>query len=1784
MSIKFSSVLSLIVFLLFQTHPAFAQNNPIPQALPYSQNFSAYTGSTTAYLPGWQGWTITGSTTTAFPTAAPSGNQIQSVGTNSTTSPGVFDFNGKIGFLNSSVSIKTFCVSINTMGYDSLQVFYVVATQRTRNIDRIGNVGLQYRIGATGPFTDIGTSYQNNNTTTNDTGTGMINPITMNVLLPASCNNQSEVQLRWVYRDVSGSGGRPSFSIDDVSICTPFAWYADADSDGYGDAATTLSYCTQPYGYVSNNTDCNDAVAAINTAAIEICNSIDDNCSGAADEGLFFVNYYTDADGDGYGAGSATNSCTNLGFGNSTSNGDCNDAATEIHPEAIEICNGIDDNCSGVADEGIIFANTLPISSITTTGSTTLCQGSSVLLNANTAEGYSYQWELNGVNITGATSSSYTANSSGSYTLVVTNENTCSSISAATVVIVNALPSATVIPSGVTNFCEGESVLLNVNSEIGNFYQWYNNGSPISGANTPTYNANETGSFTLSVTNASSCTMTSSPVNISVYSNSNYFADADADGFGNALNTLTTCTEPTGYVLNNLDCSDDNASINPTVTETCNSIDDNCNLQIDEGLAFTNYFSDNDGDGFGSPAQAFPSCVPLNGMVTNNGDCNDGNASINPFASEIVPNGFDENCDGLIDNTIYNSAALCSGPAPGVICAVGQSTTICAPSWPWLPGQWRFNGGPVFSQSYCVTVAEPGSYTCTALNHFTAQTLTFGYSVILDTPATPTISCSVQPLGNNQGYITLTASNGNGYLWSTGETSQTITVPNLGGYSVQVLNGNCCPETSLPTGVFSNPGCTDLEACNYNSNADCNNGSCVYPGCTDPQACNFDPAAGCDDGSCLTVYGCSDPVACNYNSIVVCDNGSCIYPGCTNPQAVNYNALAGCDDGSCSFAVTFRVDMSYVSGFSIPEVNGTFNGWWGGQMIDSNSDGIWEATLSIPAGSYEYKFAYDYWSGQENLLEGSPCTITNSGYTNRTLNVNSSIVLPVVCWGFCSACSEVLGCTDSSACNYDPTAGINDGTCNYGGCLNNLACNYEPTSMCDNGSCIFPGCNNPNACNFNPLAGCDDGSCILPGCTDLNACNYNAATICDDGSCVYPGCTDGSACNYNPIAGCDDSSCYYPYSSCNDAYPESVLDTWFSWSDFGGGGGCICIGTTYLYGNVGESDTVLCPLETGYYIDGISLPSYANDPLNPISGPVPVEIDNYTLQWYYKSGSNSAPLGSSTSGWNIIPGEVSPTLSISPFAGTRTFACFEIPSIAYGIPSQWIPGARIITYSSFAAQTIIGNPNITPFNAYNYIVNPIPGHTYNWSVTNGAIASGQGTNNVSIMWGQNGPYQITLTESDGTCSGSSYLFAVNNNCSISVSAASSTTNTFCAGTTLQLQAATSATGITYQWYLNGTLIPNETNQNISISAGGNYQVSINQNGCTAVSNIVSINQLPSAIIPSILVEQANAGCAGGEATLTVSGGTYTNLLWNNGLTASSINVTASGDFSITAVDENGCAVSAGPVSVNFSILDPVPVCIVTVDQVTGKNNVVWEPVTSDLINSYVVLKETNVANEYAQIGTVAYGSNGIFEDLNSDPQIQANRYKLALIDTCGILSSTSNFHKTIHLTANQGLGSNVNLIWSDYEGFDFGSYSIYRGSSASSLNLLTTIASNLNSFTDVNPPVGETYYMIEVAGVSCDPQRTLVYSHSNILDSTVGIEEFTSTRISLYPNPASTSITLQVNTPLIGEEYVVLDAIGKVIYKNKIQSTNELIQLENFNNGNYFVKVNEVVKRFVVQH
>lgn len=109
--------------------------------------------------------------------------------------------------------------------------------------------------------------------------------------------------------------------------------------------------------------------------------------------------------------------------------------------------------------------------------------------------------------------------------------------------------------------------------------------------------------------------------------------------------------------------------------------------------------------------------------------------------------------------------------------------------------------------------------------------------------------------------------------------------------------------------------------------------------------------------------------------------------------------------------------------------------------------------------------------------------------------------------------TEVPGCTDPRASNYDPTATVDDGSCivpDVPGCTDKRALNYDAAATVDDGSCKFPeipGCTDSEAQNYNPDATVDDGSCIahVMGCMDPKAENYNAQATKDNGSCVYPG-------------------------------------------------------------------------------------------------------------------------------------------------------------------------------------------------------------------------------------------------------------------------------------------------------------------------------------------------------------------------------------------------------------------------------------------------------------------------------------------------------------------------------------------------------------------------------------------------------------------------------------------------------------------------------------------------------
>ena len=179
--------------------------------------------------------------------------------------------------------------------------------------------------------------------------------------------------------------------------------------------------------------------------------------------------------------------------------------------------------CSTTSSATTVTVNPLPTAPlITPSGPTTFCAGDNVDLIANAATGLNYQWKLGGVNIPGATATaaSYTASATGDYTVEVINPSTlCSATSIATPVTVNPLPSAVIdpLPSTATTFCFGGSVVLNANTGSGLNYQWKLNGANIPLATAASYTANESGSFTVEVTNTTtSCTATSSASTVTV--------------------------------------------------------------------------------------------------------------------------------------------------------------------------------------------------------------------------------------------------------------------------------------------------------------------------------------------------------------------------------------------------------------------------------------------------------------------------------------------------------------------------------------------------------------------------------------------------------------------------------------------------------------------------------------------------------------------------------------------------------------------------------------------------------------------------------------------------------------------------------------------------------------------------------------------------------------------------------------------------------------------------------------------------------------------------------------------------------------------------------------------------------------------------------------------------------------------------------------------------------------------------------------------------------------------
>lgn len=204
-------------------------------------------------------------------------------------------------------------------------------------------------------------------------------------------------------------------------------------------------------------------------------------------------------------------------------------------------------------------------------------------------------------------------------------------------------------------------------------------------------------------------------------------------------------------------------------------------------------------------------------------------------------------------------------------------------------------------------------------------------------------------------------------------------------------------------------------------------------------------------------------------------------------------------------------------------------------------------TISIPGCTDPLACNYNPLATQNNgtcIYPGSPCDDGNPNTINDSIGPNCN----------CVGTLNVPGCTDPTSCNYNPLATIDDGSCLYPGSLcddnnpNTINDSINPDCVCV-GEIIVPGCTDPLSCNYNPLANQNDGSCTYPDapCDDNNPDTMNDAynSTCDCvGMQIVPGCMDPTACNFNPLANVDDSNCLFPGDLCDDGDSTTINDVY----------------------------------------------------------------------------------------------------------------------------------------------------------------------------------------------------------------------------------------------------------------------------------------------------------------------------------------------------------------------------------------------------------------------------------------------------------------------------------------------------------------------------------------------------------------------------------------------------------------------------------------------------------------
>jgi len=406
--------------------------------------------------------------------------------------------------------------------------------------------------------------------------------------------------------------------IDEATAADAPTWHADADADGFGDAATSFTSCAAGTGQVADATDCDDGAATVRPGADELCNSVDDNCNGVVDEAAIDqATWYADRDADGHGDAQATTTACAAPTGFVASSDDCNDLAATALPGGTEHCDGLDNDCDGGVD-----------------------------LGASDAPTWYADADLDGYGALAGEAACAAPQGA------IARSGDCDDAQAA------AHPGAPELCDGLDNDCNSL-----VDDSPVNPLTWYPdadgdgygaNASSGGGCVQPAKTALRPG-------DCDDTKASTNPVGVEVCDGADnncdggvdegvtntYFIDGDGDGHGDMTTTRAACAPPSPrWVTSSDDCDDLSASDLPGGTEVCDGRDNDCNQLVDDNLPLIDFWADLDADGYGDPNAAKGLCQLESPYIDNSGDCNDGDPNISPAAVDDTCDGVDQDCSG----------------------------------------------------------------------------------------------------------------------------------------------------------------------------------------------------------------------------------------------------------------------------------------------------------------------------------------------------------------------------------------------------------------------------------------------------------------------------------------------------------------------------------------------------------------------------------------------------------------------------------------------------------------------------------------------------------------------------------------------------------------------------------------------------------------------------------------------------------------------------------------------------------------------------------------------------------------------------------------------------------------------------------------------------------------------------------------------------------------------------------------------------------------------------------